>query len=341
MRRPRSRAAFTLIELLVVIAIIAVLIALLLPAVQQAREAARRSQCRNNLKQLGLALHNYHDTFNTLPFGEGRDIGGGGGQRHSGYVGMLPYFDQAPLYMQISAVGFARVPWDGGFQPFLVHMPSLLCPSDFKVEGGMGNSSYTFGRGDSPWDHNQWAGNGGRGLRGAFTGENRCMKFSQFTDGLSNTVVMSERIIAKGGNQVTRGGTAVNMTGVIAQSNPAQCLTAITNGSYTTGVGAWGGTRWADGAPAFTGHTNVLGPNKGSCTQGGWDGEDGIYEPSSLHTGGVHCLMGDGTVRFISNNINTGNTTLPPPDAGANGQSPYGVWGSLGSKAGGDTVGEF
>lgn len=122
-RLSKKRSAFTLIELLVVIAIIAVLIALLLPAVQQAREAARRSQCKNNLKQLGLAIHNYHDVYNLVPM-IGLN-GGPGGQRHSPYVGMLPYLDQAPLANLIAAggtaasvngtqnyVGNSFVPWD-------------------------------------------------------------------------------------------------------------------------------------------------------------------------------------------------------------------------------------
>src|SRR5690242_21124887 len=98
LRRPsRQRSGFTLIELLVVIAIIAILISLLLPAVQQAREAARRTQCKNNLKQLGLAVFNYHDTFNVFPM-SALLSGGPGGQRQSAFVQILPYMDQAPLW---------------------------------------------------------------------------------------------------------------------------------------------------------------------------------------------------------------------------------------------------
>jgi prepilin-type N-terminal cleavage/methylation domain-containing protein len=349
----RKRFGFTLIELLVVIAIIAVLIALLLPAVQQAREAARRTQCKNNLKQLGLAMHNYHDVYNMLPPGEGLP-GGPGGQRQSAFVGMLPYFDQAPLYNQIAAVNFQKVPWDTGFAPFLQKLPAILCPSDYGSSPNSnptGKTNYMFSRGDSPWDHNEWTGNGGRGMRGMFSGNVRCRTFAQVSDGLSNSIAMSERTLAQGTSNVLDGGTATGLGGTFVHNSPSSCLAVLgANKTYTGATGAWGGTRWPDGAPAFTGVTTVLGPNKASCTQGGWDGEDGIYEPLSRHTGGVHCLFGDGTVRFISDSIDVGNSSCPPPDGSAGGgspctswggQSPYGVWGSLGSVNGGDTVGNF
>lgn len=348
----RRRLGFTLIELLVVIAIIAVLIALLLPAVQQAREAARRTQCKNNLKQLGLALHNYNDTFNLLPQGEGKP-GGPGGQRQSGFVGMLPYFDQAPLYNQISAVNFQRVPWDTSFAPFTQKLPGLLCPSDFGTTtqgGSIGKTNYMFSRGDSTWDHNEWTPNGHRGLRGMFSGNAYFRRFSEVSDGLSNTIAMGERTLATGGSNILDGGTAKNQGNTFVRTNPSACLAVIGPGkTYVAGtsLGAWGGTRWPDGAPSFTGMTTVLGPNKVSCTQGGWDGEDGIYEPMSRHTGGVHCLFGDGTVHFISDSIDVGNSSCPPPDGSAGGgtpcttwggRSPYGVWGAMGSAGGGDTV---
>lgn len=344
----KRRDAFTLIELLVVIAIIAVLVAILLPAVQQAREAARNSQCKNNLKQLGIALHNYHETFGCFPYGEGRP--GDGGIRYSGFVGMLPYCDQGSLYNQISDNGFRIAPWDGAQVAFTKKVPTFLCPSNTNYDpGGIGKSSYAFSRGDSTWDHNEWTGNGRRGFRGMFSGNSFVSTVAGATDGLSNTIAMGERIIASGGgSRLLDGGTEVNV-GATMRDNPSVLLARVTNNSYTSGaVGHWGGTRWPDGAPAFTGMTTVLGPNKGSFTQGGWDGEDGVYEPSSLHTGGVNLLMGDGAVRFVGEAIDTGNLTCinpdnpnaaTPPCPTTFGASPYGVWGALGSKAGGDKVG--
>ena len=177
MSRTRHRSAFTLIELLVVIAIIAILIALLLPAVQQAREAARRTQCRNNLHQLGIAVHNYHDVFNCVVPCSGRN-GGPGGRRQSGFVQLLPYFDQAPLYNMISRGGtaasvngsrnydgFSWVPWDNNHRAVRAMIPMLMCPSDgdTQEQRPRGKCNYMFSRGDTAWDHNpSWNGNGGR-----------------------------------------------------------------------------------------------------------------------------------------------------------------------------------
>jgi prepilin-type N-terminal cleavage/methylation domain-containing protein len=222
------RKAFTLIELLVVIAIIAILIALLLPAVQQAREAARRTQCKNNLKQLGLAIHNYHDVFNAIcsaeshsDFGEGR--------RHSGFVQLLPYFEQANLYQQIQAQiqvssGGNPFPWDGNFKPFTTKLPGILCPSDpDTTEGGnIGKTNYMFSRGDGNWDHNQWSGNGGRGQRGFFTssGDNpdtnngTSRQFRDILDGLSNTIAMSERTKGQTGNRKANSGALSAIPGL-------------------------------------------------------------------------------------------------------------------------------
>jgi prepilin-type N-terminal cleavage/methylation domain-containing protein len=360
----RKRYAFTLIELLVVIAIIAVLIALLLPAVQQAREAARRSQCKNNLKQLGLAVHNYHETYNKLPPSAGITAGGSGGRRHSTFVSILPYFDQAPLANLISAGGTAAAvngttnyfgntfdPWDTNHKAVIAKLPSLLCPSDGSPshtdanEMLRGDTSYVGSRGDQCWDSQpNWCGNGGRGVRGMFVGGQGVSgshSFADVTDGLSNTAMMSERIIAKGNaNSIKDGGSTVELPQTTYRANPSACLATVTNGVYNN-VGArraWSGQRWFDGTNSFTGFTTILGPNKPTCLQGG-DDTDGVFEPTSNHTGGVHVLMGDGAVKFISENIHTGDVTQPSPLG--SGASPYGIWGSLGSISGGEVAGEF
>lgn len=357
MKMKHRHSAFTLIELLVVIAIIAILIALLLPAVQQAREAARRSQCKNNLKQLGLAMHNYHDVHNVVPMASGRD-GGPGGRRQSGFVGMLPFLDQAPLYNQIAAGGvnasvngtqnyngFDFVPWDNNHKAVRITMPMLQCPSDGETteQNPRGKANYVFSRGDTAWDHNPaWNGNGGRGLRGMFVGGGGNAgkrAFRDVTDGLSNTIAMGEKIKAKrSANTILTGAIARGPAQSAYRNNPSICLTQVTNGMYTVGVGRWSGTRWMDGAPAFTGMTTILGPNHASCTDPGGDQRDGVHEPTSQHVGGVQILMGDGAVRFFSENIDTGDPTQPSPVAG---KSPFGIWGALGSVQGGEVLGAF
>jgi prepilin-type N-terminal cleavage/methylation domain-containing protein/prepilin-type processing-associated H-X9-DG protein len=354
----RKRRAFTLIELLVVIAIIAILIALLLPAVQQAREAARRSSCKNNLKQLGLALHNYHEAYKMLPMGSTHSDKFPGPRRRSGFVALLPFYEQEGLANEFDRTGDDKVPWDQNYVPNQAQLPLLQCPSDsLTTEGGLvGKTSYAFSRGDSSWDQNQWSGNGGRGQRGMFTSlgdgnddpvnpdtaHGSCKSFRDALDGLSNTILMSERIIAKPqGISPETGATKMDVDDNL-RFNPAAMFAVnydFATKNYTPGnIQRHAGARWADGAPHFTGHTTILGPNKGAYGNDGWDGCDGIYEPSSQHRGGVHVLMGDGSVQFISENIDTGNTSSPVPDDGTvgNGQSPYGIWGALGSRAGGD-----
>ncbi|WLD11088.1 DUF1559 domain-containing protein [Planctellipticum variicoloris] len=367
--RGRSRVAFTLIELLVVIAIIAILIALLLPAVQQAREAARRTQCRNNLKQLGLALYNYHDVYNVFPMMSG-NTGGPGGQRQGSYVGMLPYIDQAPLFNICASGGptahitgaannyanFSFVPWDENHVGVVAKIPMLLCPSDAdtRVEGNEGKCNYMTSRGDTIWDHTpQWNGNGQRGLRGFFVGGQPgagTRSVRDVTDGLSNTIAISEAIKTKpGATTILTGAVSYQFDQGTLRTNPSICLTGLGAGGVittTNGNSLRRGTRWMDAAPVFTGFTTILGPNKISClSSNGGDSGDGILEPSSIHTGGVHGLMGDGAVRFISENINAGNATLTNPPGGSDqppsGQSVYGVWGALGSINGAETVTDF
>jgi len=353
-----TRRAFTLIELLVVIAIIAVLVALLLPAVQQAREAARRSQCKNSLKQLGIAMHSYEEANGVVPMGSGANGGPNGGRRQSGFVGMLPYLDQGPLFDLIAAGGTAAsvngttafnsfdfVPWENNHIAVVTQIPMLLCPSDPQTqqENPRMKSNYMLSRGDGAWDTNPgWSGNGGRGLRGMFVGGqgvSGVRRLADVTDGLSNTVAMGERIKAQaGGNSIQTGAISTVVAQATYRVDASSCLGLVDgNGVYIGGIGLWSGTRWMDGTMCFTGMTTIVGPNKPSCTQPG-DDHDGIMDPSSQHAGGAHVLMGDGAIRFINNAINTGNLTAGTVTGGP---SPYGVWGAMGSVSGGDDIGAF
>jgi len=354
---PRSKRlrGFTLIELLVVIAIIAILIALLLPAVQQAREAARRTQCRNNLKQLGLALHNYHDVYNMFPpfsGGSGQPANPGPGPgfrtRLSGFIALLPYYDQAPLYNQIWSDNPSVFPWNSATY-WNQSIPAVRCPSDPglptpPVGAYRGARDYVFCAGDGVSGNGDNTGSATpipvqtRGLFGAVM----CYGIRDCTDGTSNTIAMSEAVIPLGSD---RFGAVAAPTGI---TTPAAC-SALYNASTKTYPGGGftadttRGYRWGDGAAYFSAFTTAVPPNGANCFSGSTANHwyQGFYTASSMHTGGVHCLMGDGAVKFISENISTGNQAAAPPVANGGGQSPYGVWGALGSKNGGETPGDF
>ena len=346
MIRSVSRRAFTLVELLVVIAIIGILIALLLPAVQAAREAARRSQCTNHLKQLGLALHNYHDTYGSFPFRQGgtpqQDHNW---ERRSGFVGLLPFIEQAPLYQTISNrftqggttyPAWGPPPWDGNYTPWDAQVPALLCPSDpngNKNSTDHGRTNYRFSTGDTINDNTGRTNN-----RGLFPYRNVC-KFRDVTDGTSNTIAMSERGLGPNAGRKIIAAVAMGIPGI--DTNPTLCLdTRDTNGMYKSSVSIrdGSGARWCDGVPLYTGFSTVFAPNSPSCMYDtNWDGNWGIFAPSSYHPGGVNGVMADGAVRFFSETINTGNLSAANVTSGP---SPYGVWGAFGSKDGGEVVNE-
>ena len=312
----RRRSGFTLIELLVVIAIIAILIALLLPAVQQAREAARRSQCKNNLKQLGLAIHNYHDNFQCFPLADVK----GAVNDVSAHARLLPAIDQAPLYNMVNFnVDYNHVSNDPAR---LATVPAFLCPSNVdSLPGSLG------GRNNYYWN----AGNGIVMYDSGLTGQppangviyhTRRIKFSDVTDGLSNTAAMSEKLTGDGSNGVStpktdtyRPGTYPNTADEATQQCNATDVTNLSLQGYSN-VGA----PWLQQYHSTNQYNHVLPPNGRSC----------MYPPgriattaNSQHVGGVHLLLCDGSVRFVSDNVDIGN------------------WRAIGSIGSGEVVSEY
>ena len=345
--RAATRSAFTLVELLVVIAIIGILVSLLLPAVQAAREAARRMQCSNNLKQLGLALHNYHDTFGTFPprkQGTNNVLANNFSNkgRASGFIAILPFVEQAPMYDQIMA-GDANIAPGGpaawtNWAPWDVAPGLLRCPSE-SFSGLDDAANYAFSVGDTIQNNRD-----SQTVRGVF-GTIRGTRMSDMVDGTSNTVALSEHLIsnfALGSQTSVRvtQGTATGFSGL--QSAPGKCLLAADGGFYARPSTVKGrtGWQWTDGQVEKVGFTTVLGPNQPSCIDGAnvnGDGQHTIMSASSNHAGGVMTVRCDGSVHFVSDSIDTGNLALPSVTSGP---SPYGVWGAMGSKDGGEIAEE-
>lgn len=343
----RRHSAFTLIELLVVIAIIAVLIALLLPAVQQAREAARRTQCKNNLKQFGLAMHNYENTFRCFQRANysSNTTSTTGWQGFSGHVMLLPYMDQSPIYNQID---FTQSFWGGSNATLkATKIPAFLCPSDF------GWSYSTYGNdGNTGGGGNNYSVSGGPsllmlGVTGGGVGGSpgtpigindqigvcnlfRNIRIADLTDGTSNTIAASETIIGDGNSttftlgDVIRGAT-ITFPNTFASQAQLTAFSASCGPSTHYGIT---GKNWINGMPGQSFFNTLNPPNSPNvdCMECGgcaWYDGRGVINARSRHVGGVHCLMADGSVRFLSNNIDI-NT-----------------WQRLGAIADGNPVGEF
>ena len=332
-RRSSRDSAFTLVELLVVIAIIGILIALLLPAVQAAREAARRMQCANNLKQLGIALHNYHDTFKTLPPRQGGPLWSGYiyYPRFSAFVPLLAFCEQQTRYDQIMAGQYHA--WHANAESgYVGEIPVLICPSDglYSGTGADRNAMYSpLNYGLCMGDHyaiNFDSTQPDQNIRGLF-GYLTYTKFSDIRDGLSNTLAMSEFLIAPEGEEI--GRAVSNST-----SAPLECRARLVNGRYVSGslIAQFRchGQRWQDGRPGYCAINTILPPNSATCSS---QASNGVYSASSHHPGGVQGLMADGSVHFIAETIDTGDLSLAPVSSGP---SPFGAWGALGSKAGGE-----
>lgn len=341
--RMGRRQGFTLVELLVVIAIIGILVGLLLPAVQAAREAARRMQCSNNLKQMGLAMLNYESTFNRLPAanaGSGCRSSGQcptsttGRARISGLVFMLPFMEQDNLYNLYANANSA--PWSGAAY-WSTQIETLVCPSDiqFRPRDNMAITNYSFCGGDAATlmcsIDELGDGRNCRIPRGIF-GEFSFTRLAELTDGTSNTIAMSEHTTPRG--PLTLGRAAV--VGGGATDSPAICRSQFVNGQYIGAVNGDVGTRggrWSDGAALFTRFNTMVPPNGPSCMEANNHWLGGMYTAASNHPAGVMAVRADGSVSFVSENIDAGNQGLPQVISGL---SPYGVWGALGTKSGGE-----
>jgi prepilin-type N-terminal cleavage/methylation domain-containing protein/prepilin-type processing-associated H-X9-DG protein len=304
MRRPRR--AFTLVELLVVIAIIGVLVALLLPAVQAAREAVRRASCLNNLRQLGLALHNYHDMFNKFPGVRDSYLPG----PFSTQAHLLDYLEQANLSHSIDFSQPTSTGVNQNVASLIVR--SFLCPSDpanGRVRGlayGGCNLVANVGTGVNNGDY--------------VTGDgvfllNNPVGFRNLTDGSSNTAAFSESILGDGQN--IEGTPQRQIVQLAGSTQPT---------STACGSGPWlgkRGDRWINGGYLSTAYNHFAAPNSAT-----WDclnaaNNYGLKTARSLHPGGVNLLLCDGSGRFIASNVDLA------------------VWKAIATRDGGEAVANY
>ncbi len=338
MRTPqqtRTKRGFTLIELLVVIAIIAILIALLLPAVQQAREAARRTQCKNNLKQIGLALHNYLDVHSAFPPSFVSDIStlDTNGGEWSVHARILPYLEGTNLYNSAELESAYDDAINAGIATQRVG--AYICPSEIndrqRVDDNGDAEHYpiTYGYNGGTW--NVWDNATRRGGDGAFHPNSR-FGTRDFTDGTTNTLAFSE---VKAFTAYNRDGSAGTATIPGLSVDVDSLVSAGGDNKSDTGH-----TEWVDGRVHQTGFTTTLPPNAEVLVPGGIRPMEGDYTSCredktctgatyaavtsrSWHVGVVNSLLMDGSVRSISENIDLG------------------IWRNLGARNDGNVIGEF
>jgi prepilin-type N-terminal cleavage/methylation domain-containing protein/prepilin-type processing-associated H-X9-DG protein len=366
-----KKQAFTLVELLVVIAIIGVLIALLLPAVQAAREAARRSQCTNQVKQISLAFHNFHDTNKRFPAGAGDPIWRAYKKKGTadllngcdivGFLATLaPFYEQQAAYDAITAAYVAesaKEPADvvnnntypGNSNAFRQGVITVLrCPSDSNafIKDGDPKTSYHGCWGDIKCKHDSGS------LRGVLTrATDLKMDMGAVTDGTSNTVALSESFC---GESTAKADVANTRVGVAMLANggvwiPKDCLDKRgADYQYIIGTVAHDrkGTRWASGQMGYSGFHTILPPNSPSCSSERGPGGDITYSleeisiitPGSYHSGGVNAGMLDGSVKFVSETVDCGNDFTQNPAVTFGKKSLYGVWGAAGTVAGSEST---
>jgi hypothetical protein len=367
--RAAEPAGVSLLELLVATAVVVLLLALVTTGLQTVRESARRLQCGNNLRQLGLGLHLHHQALGCLPPSRGgpdstatlvwghppmpRPYPGPGVGAASGFVMLLPYIGEESLHAVIDAAGY---PFVSSSVYTSAHIGSLLCPTDPAAR----SHSYLFSIGDrfgefspstiSPQPSENVAFQ--RSLRGLFGLHSR-VRFESVRDGLANTLALSECVRPTGLGRIVAAGETVggiSYSGIeseavrndrfaISMSNPrpTACVasfsgTGFREGSTLMTMYRSPGWLWSYGRPSLVSFSTVLPPNGPRCS----DYETvGSLTPQSRHVGGVFAVMADGAVRFVADDIDAGDPSAPER---LTGRSPYGVWGALGSRAGSDDV---
>ena len=372
-----KNAAFTLVELLVVIAIIGMLIALLLPAVQAAREAARRMTCSNNMKQWVLASHNFHDTNQYFPsqWSYGTDVIH---ERFGVNFQLLPFMEQAARQDAIKS--YATATWlpsvDVDPMARTARLATMLCPSDpgskelamlggnHNHQGARTNIVYSLADcaarvdevNDSPYEKDTALSTGKDiVIKSKASGEGDCTHRSLFhfykrgsidgvTDGLSNTIVISESVSGNWAEQNIKGSAAVypDFDAGTWVSKPSLCM-GIRNGStykYGGSVTTHNHPRcgnYLDGLPLSSAFMTIMPPNSPSCVK--YANEQfrvGMLTATSHHTGGVNCGLLDGAVRFVTDSVDTNGLPDLPTGIHLQGPSPLGVWGAMGTPYGGE-----
>ena len=300
-----GRRGFTLIELLAALAVVALLLALILPAVQDARESARRTQCRSHLRQIGLAIHAYHSDHGTFP---GNVVG------RSLHVSILPYVDRQGLFDLA-----LDLPSSSAIEKALAgHQVELYsCPSD-----PWGDRSSVGA--DVPFYGTNYATNYGTGVQkfgynGMFR-YGRGVRAQDVTDGLSHTAAMAEILVANGSQDLRR--VIVRTPYKLIEPDQLEQFahlcrkTAYSHGSRRLPAG---GFPWTEGGLHFTSYNHVLFPNDASCTNESMI-QEGAYSAGSEHPGGVHVLFGDGRVGFVATHVD------------------FHVWRAIGSRDGREPV---
>jgi prepilin-type N-terminal cleavage/methylation domain-containing protein/prepilin-type processing-associated H-X9-DG protein len=306
-----KRPAFTLVELLVVIAIIGVLVALLLPAIQAARESARRMACGNNLRQIGIALQNYHDVTNCLPVARNPFP-----LVQSALSRILPFVEQGSLHQLVDYTQPLTAPSNQTALESSVKL--FICPSDGQKGRVPGTAT-----GGTNYVVNNGSGTVGFGLiasgDGLFTQTN--IAFRQITDGLSNTAAACESTLGTG--RAATGSEPLDARRDILEVSggndptPADCQAA---------AGAWVGQRgakWLDGHYGNSLYNHYYAPNQSTWDCGNGSHNKGLWSARSWHPAGVNLLLADGSVRFVGNQVAIVN------------------WRAISTRDGGESVTDF